>query len=171
MTGKRTLLSLKQLQPSLVSDGKTLLTLLLPPQRRTVEISLLYVHNVTIIAAELIVEGPTIPIYVTTYDGTKIFTAVRSLATSVLHSIAAGELINATASRHVRTTAVSFSGVVHRVSHLRPEFPHGITRPLRLVSYLSLPCPNLLCRLSQALNTQRQLCMFRMHLRSMSRMR
>ena len=43
MTGKRTLLSLKQLQPSLVSDGKTLLTLLLPPQKKTVEISRLYV--------------------------------------------------------------------------------------------------------------------------------
>lgn len=113
MTGKRTLLSLRQLQPSLVSGGKILLTLLHPPQKKTVEISLLYVHQVYL-SAELIVQDAAITIHVATYDGQpEIVAAVCSVAATILHSITVGEFLDAAPSRHVRAATIPFCRVVH----------------------------------------------------------
>lgn len=171
MTGKRTLLSLKQLQPFLVSGGKISLTQLHPPQKKTVEISLLYVQELPVFA-ELTVEDAAVAVHVSTYDGQpKVAATICSLATTVLHGIAAGQLFNAATSRHVRVAAIPFSGVIHRVDHLWTKLPHGLTRPVRLLPYLSLPCPDILCCLSQAVESQRQLRMLRVHLRSVPRMR
>ncbi len=157
MTGKRTLLSLKQLQPFLVSGGKISLTQLHPPRKKTAEISLLYVRQLCEIA-ELIVQDAAIALHVAAYDGQpKVAAAVCSLATTVLHGIAAGEFLNAAPSGHVRAAAIPFGGVVHRINHLRTKLPHGLTRPIRFVPYLSLPRPDILCCLSQAVESQRQL--------------
>lgn len=53
------------------------------------------------VVARLTVEGAPIAVYVTAHDGTEIIAAVRSLTTTILHSIAAGKLLNTAASRHV----------------------------------------------------------------------
>ena len=68
----------------------------------------------SVVVAELIVEGAAIALHVTAHDGKpQIVAAVRSLATTVLHSITTGEFLNATTSRHVRIATVPFRGVVH----------------------------------------------------------
>ena len=94
---------------------------------------------------ELIVEGTTITVHVTTHDGAKVVAAVRSLTTAVIHSVATGQLFNATASGYVRASAIPFRRIVHRLSHLGPKLPHPLTRPFRFVPYLPLPCPDILC--------------------------
>ena len=67
-----------------------------------------------VVVAELTVEGAPIAVHVTTYDGqSKIIATVCSFATTLLHSIAAGEFLDAAASRHVRAATISFGGIVH----------------------------------------------------------
>lgn len=59
----------KQQQQSLVRDGKTSLTLQPPLPKKTAETLPLYVLHSRLTVSQLILQGASIAIYVTTHDG------------------------------------------------------------------------------------------------------
>lgn len=160
MTGRHTLPSLRQLQPSLVRDGRTLLMLQPQLPRKTVEISLLCVSCLSLPVSKLTVKGAPFSIHVTTPDGhPEIFAAVCCFTAAIVHSIAAAEHTNAATSGHVRFAAFPFRRILHRVSNFWPELSYALARPLGFISYFPVSCSNLLCCLPQAIEPQRQLRM------------
>lgn len=111
---------------------------------------------------------PPLPAYDEQPD---VSTTVLCFPTPILYSLALAKRLDTSTARHVRTTALPLGRVLNRVSRVWPKLPHGIPGSLRLVSYISIPCADLLRRLSKIINSPRQLCLHGVCVRPMPGMR